>query len=815
MNRDKFREELEKRFLVLDGAIGTFLQREGLRPDAMPEEAVFEIPDKLRDIHRMYVDAGADIILTDTLGGTPMRLAEYGLAERIKDVNTTAIRLAKEAAGDRAYVGLCVGPSGSFIKPVGDKTFDELYDNFRAQAESVKDELPDIIVFETFSDIHELKTAVIAFKDALGEYDLPFIAHLTFQDNGRTLTGSSPEVMAVALEALDLDAIGANCSVGPEEMVGVIRELGRSTNLPISVEPNAGLPEIVDGKPVYTLTAEKFATYIDDFVDAGAGIIGSCCGSTPEFTKLIANSFKGRKPEKRNNKFGFRIASAREVYEVRDDKPVRIIGERINPAGRKKFKEELREGKFSILKKEAIVQAEAGAAALDINVSGYKHDEKLLLSKAVELAGQYTSLPVLLDNSNPEVLEESLKSVAGKALINSISGEDDKLDSILPLAKKYGAAVIGICLDEKGIPGDVEGRMKIAQNILYRAEQAGLKKEDVVLDAIVLSVSTGPEQVGITLETLKKIKAEFGNATTLGISNISFGLPERQALGSAFLMQALEAGLDLPIVDLLDPSTRNVVFSYNLLSGRDAGGKDYIKEMSARTGGIKITEDEPRSADKLAGLTGIDKIRYLTITGEKDLITDAVSKTLAAGEEPLDIVNNALVPAMKEVGDKFSRKEYFLPQVLLAAETMKAGFAVLKDKIKTGSNGRPANPIIFATVKGDVHDLGKNIVITLLESYGYNVLDLGKNIDAETILARSQEEKALCIALSSLMTTTMGEMKVITERAREMGVKIPIVVGGAVVTKSYAEEIGAEYGRDAIEAVKVITGIEKGLLGDI
>jgi 5-methyltetrahydrofolate--homocysteine methyltransferase len=420
----------------------------------------------------------------------------------------------------------------------------------------------------------------------------------------------------------------------------------------------------------------------------------------------------------------------------------------------------------------------------------------------------------LLDNSNPEVLEEALKSVAGKTLINSVSGEDDKLDSLLPLAKKYGAAVIGICLDENGIPGDVEGRMKIAQNILYRAEKAGLKKEDVVLDAIVLSVSTGPEQVGITLETLNKIKAEFGNATTLGISNISFGLPERQALGSAFLMQALEAGLDLPIVDPIDPNTRNIVYSYNLLSGRDAGGKDYIKEMSARASGKKVAEEVLRSTEKLAGLSGIEKIKHLTITGEKDLITDTVKETLETGEVPLDIVNNALVPAMKEVGNKFSRKEYFLPQVLLAAETMKAGFSVLKDKIKTGSSGRPANPIIFATVKGDVHDLGKNIVITLLESYGYNVLDLGKNIDAETVLARAREEKALCIALSSLMTTTMGEMKVITERAREMGVKIPIVVGGAVVTKSYAEEIGAEYGRDAIEAVKVITGIERGLLSD-
>ncbi len=808
MNRLEFKERIKSGILTLDGAMGTMIYEAGLAKDAMPELAVFEMPEKLGEIHGLYVKAGADMILTNTLGATPLRLAEHGIEGKTLEVNREAIRIARGAAGDNALVGLCVGSSGSFIKPVGEKEFDEIYENFAAQAKVLNEALPDAIVFETFSDVHEMKAAILAFKEANRKHDLPIIAHLTFAEDGRTVTGTDPESFAVIMEALDVDVIGVNCSVGPEQMLTIARKLGEATDLPISVEPNAGLPEIRDGKPVYSLSAKKFAGYIPEFIEAGANIIGSCCGSTPEFTKLIKEKTKGALPVNRKAHEYLRLAGRTKAVSFTEESPRVAIGERINPAGRKDLKIQLRKGDLSILRSDAVSQEKAGAAALDVNVSGHKIDEKRMMIEAVETVQQYTNLPLLVDNSNPEIVEEALKRIAGKAMINSTSAEVEKLEPLTALAVKYGAALVGVCLDENGIPETPEVRVATGERILEYARSKGLAKKDIALDGLVLSASTGGHQAGITLETVELLKERLGVTTILGISNISFGLPNRPVINAEFMGLALRAGLDLPIVDPTDKEIKKTLLSYNLLMGHDEGGRNYIANMV-----------EPDTTEELSGknpeeetLNPVELVRRSVIHGEKDNIEKYIESALEGGTDPLVLTNEALVEGMRVVGERFNSGSYFLPQVILSAETMKKGFAAIKSRaIGTGKPEEKKGKVIFATVKGDVHDLGKNIVITLLESYGFEVIDLGKSVDDETVLERAEKEDAFCIALSALMTTTMGEMKTIAEKAAARGLKIPVIIGGAVITKNFAEEIGASYGRDAIEAVKIITGLEKGV----
>jgi 5-methyltetrahydrofolate--homocysteine methyltransferase len=810
MNRKKFREIVRNKIVTLDGAIGTMLHEAGLKKHASPESAILEMADSLRDIHAEYARAGAQIILTNTLGATPLRLEEYGMRDQTLELNKRAIEIARDAVDGKAYVGLCVGPSGQFIQPLGELSFDQVYENFLAQAKVLEIIKPDIIVLETFSDLHELKAATIAFKEIADPLDIPIIAHMTFTEEGRTLTGADPETFAVVMEALGIDAVGVNCSVGPEHMVETVRRIAASTDLPVSVEPNAGLPEIVDGKAVYSLKSADFAGYVDDFIRAGANIIGSCCGSTPEFTRGIAAAVKEKKPIERKAHDYLRLASGTKTVTFKPDDPRRAIGERINPAGRKDLKSELKKGSMTLLRKEATAQEKAGAVAIDINISGYRLDEKALMAQAVEMVCQHTRLPVLIDNSNPEVVEAGLKAAPGKAMINSTSGEMEKLEPLVALAKRYGAAIVGVCLDESGIPETSDGRIAIGKKIIDYALSRGMRKSDIALDALVLSSSTGSGQMETTLDTMKKIKTELGCAAILGVSNISFGLPAREAVNRDFLTLALREGLDMPIVDPTDKGIFAALASFNLLSGLDAGGKRYIRDMAGVAGEGRGEELSEKPVNK--SLSPIDLIREQVISGEKDSIREGVDNALSDGIDHISIVNDALVAGMKEVGERFNSGAFFLPQVILSAETMKEGFAIIKGKTFDSSSRENRGTVVIATVKGDVHDLGKNIVITLLESYSFNVIDLGKSVDAEEILDIAVKEGALCIALSALMTTTMDEMRYIADLAEKRGIRIPVVVGGAVITKSYADEIGVRYGRNAIEAVKVVSSIEKSLL---
>lgn len=809
MKREDFKKLAFEKILVIDGAMGTVIHSMGLQTGGAPESIVLENPELLKKVHDAYILAGADIILTNTFGGSPMRLAEYGLDDKTEEINQRAAEIARECVKKNSYVGGSVGPSGAFLEPIGKITFDEAYENFYRQGKGLAAGKPDLIIFETFSDIREIKAAVIAVRDALHDagLDIPLVAQMTFAEDGRTVTGTNPDAFVVVMEALGVDGIGVNCSVGPEEILPVVRAIAAATHLPVSVEPNAGLPSLENGRTVFKLSPQDFKPWVGQFMQAGASLIGSCCGTTPEFTRIISEEVKGFRPSKRAEYSYLRLAGRTKAVSFAPGKAVGMIGERINPAGRKILKAQLVEGKMDLVRSEAAAQERSGAAALDVNVSAYKVDEKELMLKAVKTVQAASSLPLLIDNSNPIVVENALKEVEGKALINSTSGEREKLDSLLPLAVKYGAGVIGIALDETGIPETADGRFKVAQKICKAAEDAGLSPKDLVLDALVLSVSTGADKTAITLEALKKIKDKLGRQTVLGVSNVSFGLPERSAMNGAFLTTALETGLDLPIVDPADEAVRNAVFSFNLLKGFDTGGKEYITEMTSRTRTEKVETAGLEAREK--SLNPVEKLKKVIISGEKELVAESVKAVLDGGSAPLEIVNNALVPAMSEVGRLFNDKVYFLPQVLLSAEAMKESFEMLKGGLAEAGDGGSKGTVVIATVKGDVHDLGKNIVITLLESHGYKVVDLGKSVPAETVLDAAVGEKASCIALSSLMTTTMGEMKTIAELFRSKSIDIPILVGGAVVTKSYADEIGALYGKDAIEAVEVVGKISR------
>lgn len=812
MKREDFKKLAFEKILVIDGAMGTVIHSYGLKTGGAPEAIVLENPELLRKVHDAYISAGADIILTNTFGGSPMRLKEYGLDGKTEEINRRAVEIAKESAGGKNYAGASVGPSGAFLEPIGKVTFDEAYENFYRQGKGLAAGAPDLVIFETFSDIREIKAAVIAVRDALREVnlDIPLIAQMTFTEDGRTVTGTDPEAFAVTMEALHVDGIGVNCSVGPAEILPVVKKIAESTHLPVSVEPNAGLPVLEDGRTVFKLTPMDFKPWVGQFLKAGASLIGSCCGTTPEFTRVIAEEARGFKPSLRREHNFLRLSSRTKSVSFAPGKAVRMVGERINPAGRKLLKAQLVEGRMDLVRSEAVAQEKAGAAALDLNVSAYKVDEMDLMRKAVKSAQAASSLPVLIDNSNPEVVEAALKEIEGKALINSTSGEDEKLKSLLPLAVRYGAGVIGIVLDENGIPETADGRISVAEKICKAAEEAGLAGKDLILDALVLSVSTGSGNTAVTLETLRRIKTGLGRQTVLGVSNVSYGLPERSAMNGAFLMTALQAGLDLPIVDPADEQIRNTLYSFNLMQGFDSGGKNYISEMTSRSGQLK-KDSLPADAAEEKNRSPVERLKKIIITGEKESSAEAVKAVLENGTAPLDIVNTALVPAMSEVGRLFNNKIYFLPQVLLAAEAMKSAFEALKDRLVEDEAGGRRDTVIIATVKGDVHDLGKNIVITLLQSHGYKVVDLGKSVAAETVLDAALNEKAACVALSSLMTTTMGEMKTVIELFRSKALRIPILIGGAVVTKSYADEIGALYGKDAIEAVEIISNLSKPL----
>ncbi|MFQ5480500.1 MAG: homocysteine S-methyltransferase family protein [Thermodesulfobacteriota bacterium] len=801
-----FRKTLKNRPIVFDGSMGTMLQKLGLKSGGCPDELVLTDPEMILKVHRGYREAGADVITTNTFGGNRLKLREYGLGERVSEINEKAALLARKAAGSDGFVAGDLAPTGAFLEPVGDLSFDEALEIFTEQAGALAEGGADLVIIETMMDIREVKAAIMAAKDV----GMPVAVTMTFDETMRTVLGTSPEAFAVTAGALGADLIGANCSLGSEGILKAVTAMSALTDTPLMAQPNAGIPFLNDkGETLFPDSPEEMAAFVPEFIKKGVRAYGGCCGTTPAHIKAIGEVFRAGKPVVRDKKSFGALSSRTDLTLFGGGEPPVIIGERINPTGRKSFAREIRERKISRIRQEAREQADAGAHTLDVNVGVPGVDEVKSMTMAVFAVNENSTLPLVIDSSDPAAMEAGLKAVDGRALVNSISGEAKKLDIILPLAARYGAAVLGLTLDDSGIPDTAEGRLKVAETILKRALAAGLRSEDVIIDCLAMTVSAVPESALTTLNAIRLVKKELGLATVLGVSNISFGLPARGLINSHFLSMAISAGLDCAIINPKTTAMMDAYYSASVLMNKDIRAERFISYAAARPestlkplgGGQKPAPGAAAEAPR--EIKGVkDKLKYAIIDGDRENIVALVDEALGEGLDVMDISNNGLIAGLNEVGKLFASNRYFLPQVMLSAETMKRAFARLKKEFKEKS-GPSLGRVLLATVEGDIHDIGKNIVATLLENHGFEVIDLGKNVPTERILEEAVKRKVDIVGLSALMTTTVMEMDNIIKKLREKGIKVTTIVGGAVVTEEFSKNIGAdEYGGDALSAVE-------------
>ncbi len=787
--KEKFYKLLgDNEFVFLDGAMGTVLQANGLEAGGIPELLNFTRPELIADIHKAYAEAGARIVYANTFGANKYKLEHAD--KTVSEVICAAVDNAKKAVGDKALVALDIGPIGQLLEPTGSLSFEEAYDIFREQVTAGTE--ADLIVFETMTDLYELKAAVLAAKE---NSSLPIVCTMTFEKNMRTFTGCSVSAMALVLEGLGADAIGINCSLGPRELEPVVEELSRCTSLPIAVKPNAGLPDPVTGE--YDVTPEEFAESVSGLVRYGIKLVGGCCGTTPEFIREVVKKLSGMKYQKQNPEPTAAVCTPARTVVINQP---RIIGERINPTGKKRFKEALRTGDIDYILSQAIEQVNAGADILDVNVGLPEIDEKEMMVKVVKAIQSVTDLPLQLDSTRPDVLEAALRVYNGKPIVNSVNGEEGSLSAILPLVKKYGAAVVGLTLDEGGIPKTAEGRFAIAERILARAEAIGIPRRDVFIDCLTLTASAEQAAVMETVKALHRVKTELGLKTVLGVSNISFGLPNRELVNCNFLQMALTNGLDLPILNPNAPLMTGAVRAYKLLTNIDENAAEFISAYAGSTVSMAVTGNaSSQPAQAAQGGTDLQSAVANGLKAEAAKLTEELLKT----HDTMDIVDNSLIPALDAAGTNFESGKIFLPQLIMAAGAAQAAFEVIKTHmLKNGGGAAGKGKVVLATVKGDIHDIGKNIVKVLLENYGFEVIDLGRDVPPENVLEAAVKHNVKLVGLSALMTTTLGAMEDTVKLLHEKKVPCKIVVGGAVLTPEYAEKIGADfYAKDAMETV--------------
>ncbi|MFA6418321.1 MAG: homocysteine S-methyltransferase family protein [Candidatus Margulisiibacteriota bacterium] len=800
---NKFLTELKKRILVIDGAMGTQLMERGIRPDDCFDAQNLKNPEAVYAVHKAYAEAGADILETNTFGANRIKLAEYGLADKVKEINEAAVKLARRAIGENGFVCGSIGPIGQLLEPMGGLTFDQAVETFAEQAKALAEAGADLICLETISDLQEMRAGVIAAKSVTS---LPIIASMTYDEGETTVSGTTPEAAAVVLQALGADILSANCSAGPEGLLKVAERLLKVTNLPVMIMPNAGMPVLENGKAVYKMTPEEFAKHLTKAFKLGISIVGGCCGTNPRHIKALKTALtpdpspSGRGVERSDGVRAVRFSSRTKM--IAPDGFI-AVGEKINPTGRKLFREELKAGKFKIVRAEAENQTKHGATLLDVNVSVAKIDDVAAMKQAVIIASTASQQPLSIDSPNPAALEAGLKAFCGRGLVNSVNGKEESLKTIIPLAKKYGAALIGLVLDDQGIPETVDQKVAIAGKIIKATDAAGIPRDQVFIDNLAMTVGVGIKGALDTLAAIPIVKEKFGVRTILGVSNVSHGMPNRSKLNNLYLKLCLLNGLDAGIVDITDPATKEAIEFAAKIKGK-AKAEAEVKlleefKRAAEEKGEAEQRDTSASAVKQYPET-LGGIEAAVIEGDNEIVVDLTAKLLAKGEAPQKIIDQALVKGMEKVGKDFSAKKIFLPQVMASAEAMKAGFAICKERIQAGEV-RKVGKVILATVKGDVHDIGKNIVKMMLENHGFEVLDLGKDVPSETILITAKREKPNAICLSALLTTTMVEMEQVGKELKKAGLDIPIMVGGAVVTDDYAEEIGAFYSADAVGAV--------------
>ena len=765
----------DRKTVILDGAMGTMLQASGLGPGERPEVFAMENPSAVGGIQRDYVKAGSNILYSNTFGANRRKLDGTGFS--VRQVIETNIGIARRAAsaGNDVLVALDAGPIGEMMKPLGTLSFDEAYDIFREMVMAGEQAGADLVVFETFTDLQEARAAVLAAKE---NSSLPVWVTMSFEKDGRTFTGTTVPCMAVTLQGLGADAIGINCSLGPDEILPMIGEMRQWTDLPLIAKPNAGLPDPATG--LYFITPDQFASSMRPFVEMGVHAVGGCCGTSPAFIKALAKTadrtgIADQETTARRNG----VCSSSQMAEYGK---TRLIGERINPTGKKRLKQALLEHDMDYIMKLAIEQADAGADILDINVGIPDTDEVALMSEVVQAVQSVVRLPLMIDSSRAEAIEAGLRYANGKAIINSVNATDSKLAEILPLAKKYGAAVLGLTMERK-LPTTVEERIGHALKIADTAVSYGINREDIIIDCLTLTVSAQQDQALKTLEAVRQVRQDLGLHAALGVSNIAYGLPERTHVTQAFLTMSLHNGLDFPIINVNSPSVMDAVASYRALSGEDSGCGQYIKRFAEAPMVPRTTQKD----DKIEGMPLDEAI----IKGLGHETENAVARLLET-MDALDIVNSGLIPALDMVGEKYEKHEIFLPQLINAANAAGRGFDLIRKKLPRRSDATKGK-IIIATVEGDIHDIGKNIVKVVLENYGYNVIDLGKDVPVDTVVERTMAEDAHLVALSALMTSTVESMKRTIAALRRSGHDCKVMVGGAVLTAEYAKQIGADF----------------------
>ena len=792
------------RIFLLDGGMGTQLQQKGLNPGEIPELWNVRRPGDVRSVHEAYYAAGADAVYANTFGANP---AKYHGDVPLADVISSAIGLAREAAravNPSGLVALDVGPTGRLLKPSGDFEFDAAYDAFAEEVRIGSAAGADFIVVETMGDAYELKAAVLAAKE---NSSLPVMATVALGEDGKLLTGASVECVAAILEGLRVDALGLNCGFGPDRMLEHVRRLAAATSLPIVVKPNAGMPKIVDGRTVFTVGPEAFADDVMALVEAGASIVGGCCGTTPEHIAAVRRAIGGCVPKGIDAALRQPrtiVTSGSRVVEVPQNDTI-IIGERINPTGKKKLKAALSEGDVAYVLREAVSQVDAGAHVLDVNVGVPGLDEPAVLDATIQAVQSVTDLPLQIDTSDPKALERALRHYNGKALVNSVNGKEESMAAVLPLVAKYGGVVVALTLDESGIPPTAEGRLAIARKILARGAEYGLKPSDFVIDVLCLAVSADANSANVILDALWRVKTELGCRTCLGVSNISFGLPARPLLNAAFYTMALDRGLSAGIINPLASDMMAAYRAYRALTARDAACGEWIESFKewSPVAASSIVGAKPGSAAEGQSASAEPPLSAAIRRGLKADAASAARDALAGGMAPLDVIGKGIVPALETVGKGFESGKMFLPQLLMAAEAAGAAFDVVRAALPQQSAGEVKGPIVMATVKGDIHDIGKNICRALLENYGFKVIDLGRDVPPEAVVAAAKREKARLVGLSALMTTTVGAMADTIKMVHDEVPGCRVTVGGAVLTSDYAAKIGADnYSRDAMGLVR-------------
>lgn len=811
MTREAFRELEKKGPVLLDGATGTNLQKAGMPVGVCPEQWILENSEVLIDLQKQYVEAGTDILFAPTFTASRIKLKEYGLEDHLEEMNRKLVALSKEAAkGTNALVAGDLTMTGEQLYPLGDLMFEDLVDVYKEQAKIIAEAGADLFVVETMMSLQECRAAVLAIREVC---DLPVMVSLTYNEDGRTLYGTDPVTAVVVMQSLGADAVGMNCSTGPEAMLEPIAKMAEYAAIPLLAKPNAGMPELIDGQTVFNVEPEEFAEVGKKLVEEGAAIIGGCCGTTPEHIRALKEAVKGipvKAPLQTKRRM---LTSERKSVEITLDGRFMVIGERINPTGKKKLQAELKEGSLNLVRTMALEQEENGASILDINMGMNGIDEKEMMLRTIYEVTSTVDCPLCIDSSHVDIIEAALRIYPGRALINSISLEKEKFEKLLPIAKKYGAMFILLPLSDEGLPKDSAEKHGIIRTIMDEAVRIGMAKEDIIVDGLVATIGANPNAALECFETFSYCKNELELPTACGLSNISFGLPERTYVNTAFLTMAIANGLTMAIANPSQELLMNAAFASDMLLNKKESDIRYIERMnflSEKYAGMERVMVQKTPAGTSAAGGEIRKestgsgVFQAVLKGNKEHVLEEVKKMLDGGAKPDEIINEHLIAAINEVGELFDKKKYFLPQLISSANTMKLAIEYLEPMLER-SNTEAMATIVVATVEGDIHDIGKNLVVLMLKNYGYHVIDLGKDVPADVIVDTAMNEGAKVIGLSALMTTTMMRMKDVVELAKEKGCTAKIVIGGAAITESFSDEIGADgYSKDAAECVKLV-----------